>query len=321
MLIFRHPTLESWFLALEQRSLPQHNLNPVAVKLLSAHLNSGVLQLLKTGAPMLQSVDHKQALSKYFEAITKSVLKELQAVGKDRSQVSPKKSHQLKALEELHIYMAPAQLKEITLTMLRLPEMSLTTQRSEKSPKKGKKLSSYGQILVQLLTESYQRQLQQGELLLSTKHIKTLGILMSASASKDLEKVFLQALQSEPVLAHTVSVEVHVHCLNQRSETSLAIVGMLIKHCRTHLLQFELWCLGSATGKCLRKNTESFLPLINVYLQCRDQYDFTRPFAGKATADPCLWFARANSQALLALKSWILCTISRGDKIYVSDFY
>ncbi|NXT29358.1 NPA1P protein, partial [Syrrhaptes paradoxus] len=277
MLIFGHPTLEGWFLALEQRSLPQHSLNPVTVKLLSAHLNSGVLQLLKTGAPMLQNMDHKHVLSKYFEAITKSILKELQAVGKDRSQVSPKKSHQLEALEELHVYMAAAQLKEITLTMLQLPEMSLTTEKSEKSCKKGKQLSFYGQILVQLLTESYQRQPQQGELLLSTEHIKALGILMSASASKDLEKVFLQALQSEPVLAHAVRVEVHVHCLNQRSETSLAIVGMLIKHCRTHLLQFELWCLSNATGKYLRKNMERFLPLINVYLQCRDQYDFTRP--------------------------------------------
>ncbi|KAM9390262.1 nucleolar pre-ribosomal-associated protein 1 [Phaethornis superciliosus] len=288
MLIFRHPTLESWFLALEQRSLPQHSLNPVTVKLLSAHLNSGVLQLLKTGAPMLQSMDQKHVLSKYFEAITKSVLKELRAAGKDRSQISPKKSHQLESLEELHMYMAAAQLKEITLTMLRLPEMSLTTQKSEKSPKKGKQLSFYGQILVHLLTESYQRQPRQGELLLSTEHVKALGILMSASASKDLEKVFLHALQSEPVLAHAVGVEVQIHCLNQRSKTSLAIVGMLIKHCRTHLLQFELWCLSSATVKYLRKNMESLLPLINVYLQCRDHYDFARPSAVVSAVIPVL---------------------------------
>ncbi|NXP51775.1 NPA1P protein, partial [Heliornis fulica] len=287
LLIFRHPTLESWFLALEQHSLPQHSLNPVSVKLLSAHLNAGVLQLLKMGAPMLQSTDHKHVLSKYFEAITKSVLKELQTVGKDRSQVSPKKSHQLEALEELQIHMAAAQLKEITSAMLRLPEMSLTTQKSGKSSKKGQQLSCYGQILVQLLTESYQRQPQQGELL-STEHIKTLGVLMTASASKDLEKVFLQALQSEPVLARAVSIKVHVHCLNQRSETSLAIVSMLIKHCRTHLLQFELWCLSSDTRKYLRKNMESFLPLINVYLQCRGPCDFSRPSTVVSAVIPAL---------------------------------
>ncbi|RMC01777.1 hypothetical protein DUI87_21795 [Hirundo rustica rustica] len=280
-LIFRHPTLESWFLALELRSIPQPGLNPVTVKLLSAHLNSGVLQLLKTGAPILQSVttDHRHVLSKYFEAITKSVLGELKTVGKDRSQVCPRKSHQMQALEELHMYMTAAQLKEITLTMLQLPEMSLTAQSSEKSPKKGKQLSFYGQILVQLLTDSFQRHPQQGELLLSTEHIKALGVLMSASASRDLEKVFLQALQSEPVLALAVGVEVQAHCLAQCSHTSLAIVAMLIQHSRTHLLQFELWCLSSAAGKYLRKHMESFLPLVNVYLQCRDLYGFSRPSA------------------------------------------
>ncbi|XP_021404254.2 nucleolar pre-ribosomal-associated protein 1 isoform X1 [Lonchura striata] len=289
-LIFRHPTLESWFLALELHSIPQPGLNPVTVKLLSAHLNSGVLQLLKTGAPIVQSIttDHRHVLSKYFETITKSVLEELQTVGKDRSQVCPTKSHQLQALEKLHMYMTAAQLKEITLTMLQLPEMSLTDQKSEKSPKKGKQLNFYGQILVQLLTDSYQRRPQQGEFLLSTKHIKALGILMSASANKDLEEVFLQALQSEPVLALAVDVEVQTHCLAQCSHTSLAIVAVLIQHSRTHLLQFELWCLSSATGKYLRKHMASFLPLINVYLQCRDQYGFSRPSTVVLAVTPVL---------------------------------
>ncbi|KFP86629.1 Nucleolar pre-ribosomal-associated protein 1, partial [Acanthisitta chloris] len=279
MLVFRHPTLESWFLALELRSIPQPGFNPITVKLLSAHLNFGVLQLLKTGAPILQSItaDHRHMLSKYFEAITKSVLAELQAAGKDRSRVSPKMSPQLQALEELYVYMSAAQLKDITLTMLRLPEMSLTAQKPEKSPKNGK-----------LLTHSYQRQPLQGELLLSTEHIKSLGILMSASTSKDLEQVFLQALRSEPVLAHAVDAEVLGHCLTQCSDTSLAIVAVLIKHCRTHLLQFELWCLSSATGKYLRKHMESFLPLINVYLQCRDQYGFTRPSTVVSAVTPVL---------------------------------
>ncbi|NWY01565.1 NPA1P protein, partial [Nothoprocta ornata] len=277
MLIFKHPTLESWFLALEQRSLPQHSLNPVTVKLLSAHLNSGVLQLLKKSAPILQRMDHIHVLSKYFEAITRSILKELQIVGKEGKGGPPKRSQQLEALQELHEYMAAAQLKEITLTMLQLPETSLTAQRSEKSPGKGKQLSFYGQLLVQLLTESYRRQPQRGELLLSTEHIKALGMLMAASASKDLDKVFLEALQREPVFTYAVDVEVQVHCLTQGSETALAIVAMLIKHCRTHLLQFELWCLHRATEKYLRKNLESFLPLLNVYLQYREQYDFTRP--------------------------------------------
>ncbi|XP_058679879.1 nucleolar pre-ribosomal-associated protein 1 [Ammospiza caudacuta] len=289
-LIFRHPTLESWFLAVELRSVPQPGLNPVTVKLLSAHLSSGVLQLLKTAAPIVQGLatDHRHVLSKYFEAVTKSVLAELQALGKGRSQACARRSQQLQALEELHTYMAAAQLKEITLTMLQLPEMSLTEQKSDKSPKKGKQLNFYGQVLVKLLTDSYQRQPQQGEFLLSTGHIKALGILMSASASRDLEEVFLQALQSEPVLALAVGVEVQAHCLARCSHTSLAIVAVLIQHCRTHLLQFELWCLGSGAGKFLRKHMESFLPLINVYLQCRDQHGFSRPCAVVSAVTPVL---------------------------------
>lgn len=79
---------------------------------------------------------------------------------------------------------------------------------------------------MQLLTDSYQRHPQQGELLLSAEHIKALGMLMSASASKDLEVVFLQALQSEPVLALAVGVVVQAHRLSQCSHTSLAIVAM-----------------------------------------------------------------------------------------------
>uniref|UniRef100_A0A674K4R5 URB1 ribosome biogenesis homolog n=1 Tax=Terrapene triunguis TaxID=2587831 RepID=A0A674K4R5_9SAUR len=277
MLIFKHPTLETWFLALEQHSLPQHNLNPVMVKLLSAHVNNGILQLLIVSAPMLQNMKHIDMLSKYFEAITESVLEELRAGRKEKNKVSPKKSQQLEALQQLHVYMDAAQLKEVTLTMLQLPEASLTTQKSENSPKKEKHLSFYGKTLVQLLTESYQRQTNQGELLLSTEHIKGMGTLLSTSNSEDLEKVFLHALSREPLFAHAVGVDVHVYCLNHMTETSLAIVALLIQHCRTHLLQFELWCLNCATGKYLRKNMDIFLPLINVYLQSREQYDFTRP--------------------------------------------
>uniref|UniRef100_A0A674K5J3 URB1 ribosome biogenesis homolog n=1 Tax=Terrapene triunguis TaxID=2587831 RepID=A0A674K5J3_9SAUR len=288
MLIFKHPTLETWFLALEQHSLPQHNLNPVMVKLLSAHVNNGILQLLIVSAPMLQNMKHIDMLSKYFEAITESVLEELRAGRKEKNKVSPKKSQQLEALQQLHVYMDAAQLKEVTLTMLQLPEASLTTQKSENSPKKEKHLSFYGKTLVQLLTESYQRQTNQGELLLSTEHIKGMGTLLSTSNSEDLEKVFLHALSREPLFAHAVGVDVHVYCLNHMTETSLAIVALLIQHCRTHLLQFELWCLNCATGKYLRKNMDIFLPLINVYLQSREQYDFTRPSKVSSAVVPVL---------------------------------
>ncbi|XP_054669429.1 nucleolar pre-ribosomal-associated protein 1 isoform X4 [Grus americana] len=99
MLIFRHPTLESWFLALEQRSLPQHSLNPVTVKLLSAHLNSGVLQLLKMGAPMLQSMDHK-LVSAVTPVLRKALWKELCSVFQD-TEVSRETTVKLQVLSKL----------------------------------------------------------------------------------------------------------------------------------------------------------------------------------------------------------------------------
>nr|XP_006126118.2 nucleolar pre-ribosomal-associated protein 1 [Pelodiscus sinensis] len=288
MLIFRHPILEMWFLALEQHSLPQHSLNPVMVKLLSAHLNNGILQLLKLSAPMLHRMKHIDMLSKYFETITTSVLKDLRAGRKVKNKVAPNKSLQLEALQQLHVYMQVAQLKEVMLTMLQLP---VTTLTSENSSTREQHLSFYGKTLVQLLTESYQRQSIQGELLLSTEHIKGMGTLLSTSNSEDLEKVFLHTLEREPIFAQTVGVDVHVFCLNHMTETSLAIVALLIQHCRTHLLQFELWCLNCATGKYLRKNMDVFLPLINIYLQTREQYVFTRPSKVSSAVVPVLRWA------------------------------
>uniref|UniRef100_A0A8D0H9D5 URB1 ribosome biosis homolog n=1 Tax=Sphenodon punctatus TaxID=8508 RepID=A0A8D0H9D5_SPHPU len=279
-LIFKHPTLENWFLALEQHSLPHHNLNPVTVKALSAHLTNGLLQLLKVCAPLLQNMKRVEMLSKYFEAITKTVLKELQAGNKEGKKAPLKKSQQLEALQELHTYMDTEQLKEVTLTMLQLSEASLVTRKSDNVSGKGKHLSIYGSTLVQLLTHSYQTQPLHGSLYLSWEHVKGMGTLLCTSATGDLEKVFQRALQREPVLVQAVGVDVHVYCLARGTETSLSIVALLIQHCRTHLLQFELWCLNHGAGKYLKKNMDLFLPLINTYLHCRQWHDFTRP--GKA---------------------------------------
>ncbi|XP_019379437.1 PREDICTED: nucleolar pre-ribosomal-associated protein 1 [Gavialis gangeticus] len=275
-LIFKHPTMETWFLALEQQALPQHSLNPVTVKLLAAQLNNGILRLLKMSAPMLQNMKRLDVLSNYLEAVVKSILTELHAVRKERNKASFKKSRQLEALQDLHMYMDAAQLKEVVLTLLQLPEVILTTQTPENSPKKKKCLSLYGQMLVQLLTEGYQRQPLKEELLLSTEHIKGMGTLLPTSNNEELGKVLLQALEREPLLACAVGVDVSIYCLNHVTETSLAIVALLIRHCHTHLLQFELWCLNCATAKYLRKNMDTFLPLINVYLQCKEQCNFTR---------------------------------------------
>ncbi|XP_053164399.1 nucleolar pre-ribosomal-associated protein 1 isoform X2 [Hemicordylus capensis] len=269
-LVFKHPTLENWFLALEQHSLPQHNLNPVTVKLLSAHLNHGILGLLKMGCPLLQARNQLDMLSRYFEAVTKTVLEELHAGREGGCKIHPQRSQQLKALQELHTYMDVVQLKEITLAILQLPKANLATKKCGKETH----LSSYGKMLVQLLTENYQRGSLKGNLFLSREHIQGMGLLLSTAATEELERVFIHAIQKEPFLAQVVGVDLQLFCLNHATETSLSIVALLIQYCQTHLLQFELWCLKQGTAKFLKKNVSLFLPLLNTYLQRGEQHGF-----------------------------------------------
>ncbi|XP_061483804.1 nucleolar pre-ribosomal-associated protein 1 isoform X3 [Rhineura floridana] len=275
-LVFKHPTLENWFLAVEQCSLPTHNLSPVKVKILSAHLNHGILQLLKMGCPLLQLRSQLDMLSRYFEAVTKTVLEELRAGRKEGYRINLKRSQQVEALQELHTYMDTQQLKEVTLAMLQLPKIKLATEASESVSEKKTCLSTYGETLMLLLTDSYQRRSLKEDLFLSREHIQGIGTLLSTAVTKELEKVFVHALQKEPVFAQAVGVDVQLSCLKHSTETSLAIVALLIQYSRTHLLQFELWCLKCGTGKFLKKNVGLFLPLINVYLDCREQHSFTR---------------------------------------------
>ncbi|XP_051840932.1 nucleolar pre-ribosomal-associated protein 1 [Antechinus flavipes] len=277
IVIFSHPTLESWYLALEQQTLPSHNLNPILVKLLATYFSAGVLSLLKLSAPILQEMQRMDILSKYLEAITKSVLKELHTLKKTDPVIAyGKPSAQLEALYQLYPYMDGTQLRDIMLALLALPKSTLLGQGSKKSHQKEKHLSFLGEILKQLITESYQEQSQQRELLLSLEYVKRMSVLLPALVIEELETVFFQALQKEPVLVHVVELDLLTYCLNRRTETSLSIVALLIQQSSTHLLHFELWCL-QGLGPCLPENFNLFLPLIHTYLQSCVQGDFTRP--------------------------------------------
>ncbi|XP_007424576.1 nucleolar pre-ribosomal-associated protein 1 [Python bivittatus] len=269
-LVFKHPMLENWFLAIEQHSLPPHNLNPIKVKLLSAHLNCNILDLLKMSCPLLQLRDQLDILSRYFEAITKTVLEELHAGAKEGCRASPKKSVQIEALQELHIYMNVDRLKEI---MLQLCKTNLATSKSESG--KETCLSVYGQTLVQLLTDGYQRDSLKGDFFFSREHIQGMSILLSASINEELEKVFICVIQKEPIFAQAVDIDVQLLCLKRSTEISLSIVAVLVQYCQTHLLHFELWCLKCSTAKFLKKNAALFLPLVNVYLDCQEKQHFT----------------------------------------------
>ncbi|KAH0624869.1 hypothetical protein JD844_032735 [Phrynosoma platyrhinos] len=275
--VFKHPTLENWFLAVEKHSVPPHNLSPVKVKLLSAQLNSCILELLKMGCSLLQPRNQLDVLSKYFSTVTTTVLDELHTVSKEGCKMYLKRSQQMEALQELHTYMDTQQLKEVVLVMLQLPKENLVKKKAETVSEKEKYLSKYGETLIQLLMESYQRGSLKKDQFLSREHIQGMSLLLTTAATEELEKVFIYVMQKEPVFARVVGFDVLLFCLNHSTETSLAIVALLIQYCQTHLLQFELWCLKHGTGKLLKKNIGLFLPLISTYLVCQEQHCFVRP--------------------------------------------
>ncbi|XP_008105812.1 nucleolar pre-ribosomal-associated protein 1 isoform X2 [Anolis carolinensis] len=274
--IFKHPLLENWFLAMEKHSVPPHNLSPLKVKLLSARLNCGILELLRLGSLFLQPSNQLDVLSKYFSTITRTVLEELHTVSKKGSQVHLRRSQQMEALQELHTYMDTSQLKEVVLSMLQLPKENLVKKKSETVPEKEMYLSSYGEVLIQLLMESYQRGSLKEDQFLSREHIVGICLLLTTAVTEEIEKVFMYAIQKEPVFSQAVGVNVLLFCLNRSTETSLAIAALLLQYCQTHLLQFELWCLKRGSGKLLKKNLSLFLPLVRIYLDCQEQRCFTR---------------------------------------------
>lgn len=278
--ILRHPTLECWYLALEQQALPPHTLSPVLVKLLAAHLSAGVLQLLIASAPILQGIGQLGLLSRYSEAITQSVLRELQNRKAGLATSSPKTLPQLEALQGLHAYMDGTQLREVTLALLSLPEAHLVSNRPMKSTGKERCLNALGKTLVQLLTSSPQDQLPSGELWAS-EYVKGLGTLLPTLAVDELDSVFLRSLQREPVLAPAVRVDLLDYCLARRTRAALGIAALLLQQSGAHLLRFELWCGQAGAGPRLQEDLDAFLPLVHVYLQCRTRGLLTRPAAGR----------------------------------------
>ncbi|XP_042854603.1 nucleolar pre-ribosomal-associated protein 1 isoform X2 [Panthera tigris] len=286
--ILRHPTLEGWYLALERRALPPHALSPILVKLLAAQLSAGVLQLLLASAPILRSIRQLGLLAGYSEAITRSVLNELQNRRAGRATSRAETLPQLEALRELHPYMEGAQLREVTLALLSLPEAQLVAPGPLKSPGKERHLNALGKTLVQLLTRSPQDQLQSSELLWASEFVKGLGALLPTLAVDELDAVFLHTLRREPVLVPVVGVDVLDYCLARRTQAALSTAALLVRLSSTHLLRFELWCGRPGSGLCLQEGLDDFLPLVHVYLRCRTWGCFTRPAGVSSAVIPVL---------------------------------
>lgn len=294
MAILRHPTLEGWFLALEQQALPPHTLSPVLVKLLAAQFSAGVLQLLVACAPILRNMGQLGLLARYLEAITQSVLRELRARSTGRAASPAKSLLQLEALRELHPYMEGAQLRELTLALLALPEAHLQTQPSAEAPERERQLSILGKTLVQLLACSPQDRLQSGELLWSSEYVRGLGTLLPMLAVDELDTVFLHTLQRDPVLAPVVAADLLDYCLAWQTPAAVGIATLLLQQSCTHVLWFEQWCSRAGAGHRLQKELDNFLPLIHVYLQHRPQWHFSCPAGGMGVGNTGSFRSRAE---------------------------
>ncbi|TDH14693.1 hypothetical protein EPR50_G00022920 [Perca flavescens] len=286
--IFKHPCLEQWFLALELAALPPHTLNPVRLKHLCAQLNDDILALLKTSAPTLRDLGHLELVCSYMGAIEKAVLKELTEQG---SQAAKKQSRPFQALLSLHGHMDPCSLSEVVSKLLLLPQESVISPSSEGTQAQ---LSVYGCAALQILTESKAKPSQDHGIFLSQAHLRGLSTLLLSCSSPALEAFLLQTLSTESGSAKLIHTDVLLHCLQWPLPDSLAISSLLLSNCSTHRLCFETWCLEPANMEKLSDQTETFLPLINTYLQVATREDPARP------KDVQKEVVKALKQALLA---------------------
>lgn len=266
--------MEQWFLALELAALPPHTLNPVRLKHLCAQLSDDILALLKTSTPTLRDLGHLEFISSYMGAIEKAVLKELMEKG---SQAAKKQSGPFQALQSLHSYMDSCNLREVVSKLLLLPQESLISLSSEGTQAE---LSVYGHAAVQILTESKANSSQDHSIFLSQSHLHGLGTLLLSCSSPALEAFLLQTLSSEPGSAKLIHTDVLLHCLQWPLPDTQAISSLLLQNCSTHRLCFEMWCLEPANMERLSEQTETFLPLINTYLQVASREDPGRPKDG-----------------------------------------
>ncbi|XP_041662144.1 nucleolar pre-ribosomal-associated protein 1 [Cheilinus undulatus] len=306
--IFKHPCLEQWFLALELAALPSHTLNPVRLKHLCAQLNDDILTLLKTSTPALCDLGHLDLVGTYMEAIEKAVLKELMEKGSDAVK---KQSRPFQALVSLHSYMDSCKLREVVSKLLLLPQERLISSSSEGTQAK---LSFYGNVAVQILTESKANSSQDGSLFLSQAHLQGLGTLLLSCSSPVLKDFLMQTLLDEPGCAKLIHTDVLLHSLQKPCPDNLAISSLLLQNSSTHCLCFEVWCQEPASMEKLSDQTETFLPLINTYLKVAGREDPTRD------SDMQKEVLATLKQALLPkLSQWVLGVLTEDSGVQITE--
>lgn len=254
--------------------MPPHTLNPVRLKHLCAQLNEDILALLKNSAPILRDLGRLDLIDSYMGTVEKAVLRELMEKG---SQAAKKQSRSFQALLSLHPYMDSYNLKEVSSKLLLLPQESLILPNSVGTRAE---LSVYGHAAVQILTESKANSSLDTNIFLSKTHLHGLGTLLTSCSSPELEAFLLQILSGEPGSAKLIHVSILLHCLQWPFPNAQAIGSLLVENCSTHRLCFEMWCLEPANMEKLSKESQTFLPIINTYLQVANRKDPARPEDG-----------------------------------------
>ncbi|XP_035242197.1 nucleolar pre-ribosomal-associated protein 1 [Anguilla anguilla] len=288
--IFKHPTLEQWFLARELGAFPAHSLNPVRLKRLCSELSDRTLALLQLAAPPLRALDGLGLVSAYLAAIERAVLKEL---GEEpASGAGPRESLPLRGLLALHEYMEETGVRAVISAALLLPQERLAVGVAGGAGPA--ELSAYGRAALTVLTGSGGRASHDRALLLSQAHLRGLATLLTSCASQPLEDFLQGALCAEPAAAALVPAEALLHCLRRPRPSAVAVAAAMLSNCSTHRLQFELWCLEPPHVEQLAGELNAFLPLLGAYLTAASQDDPAQP------KDVQTAVLRALREALLA---------------------
>uniref|UniRef100_A0A673W7V6 URB1 ribosome biogenesis homolog n=1 Tax=Salmo trutta TaxID=8032 RepID=A0A673W7V6_SALTR len=287
--ILKHPCMEQWFLSLELSSVPPTSLNPVRLKLLCAQLSDCILGLLQTSAAALRPLDSLYLLSPYLEAVSRALLRELgeRRERRERREVD-EESRPVRAFMALHTYMEPPLLQELVSSLLLLPKETLITpgegDREGEKSSRAEELSVYGRTALQILTETSSTNTSSSgsPVLLSQAHLQGLATLLLSCSSPSLETFLLQALKTQPGNAKLLHTDVLLHCLQGPVTAATQAIGVaLLLNCSSHRLCFEVWCLQPQNVEKLTDQTETFLPLVNSYLQTAAREDPARPKEGR----------------------------------------
>uniref|UniRef100_A0A673WHG4 URB1 ribosome biogenesis homolog n=1 Tax=Salmo trutta TaxID=8032 RepID=A0A673WHG4_SALTR len=309
--ILKHPCMEQWFLSLELSSVPPTSLNPVRLKLLCAQLSDCILGLLQTSAAALRPLDSLYLLSPYLEAVSRALLRELgeRRERRERREVD-EESRPVRAFMALHTYMEPPLLQELVSSLLLLPKETLITpgegDREGEKSSRAEELSVYGRTALQILTETSSTNTSSSgsPVLLSQAHLQGLATLLLSCSSPSLETFLLQALKTQPGNAKLLHTDVLLHCLQGPVTAATQAIGVaLLLNCSSHRLCFEVWCLQPQNVEKLTDQTETFLPLVNSYLQTAAREDPARPKEGRWSWSCLLCLDIFNSRYIIYISS------------------